>query len=91
MYEYSTQILRLIQTNAFTQANNTPSFAQALFQSNQKDSSALPVIETKADLRHTKAFMAMMQKSIASDEAEMRYALQTILSIYSKYILYFSY
>ena len=32
--------------------------------------------------------MAMMQKSIASDEAEMRYALQTILSIYSKYILY---
>ena len=77
---YSTQILRLIQTNAFTQAN-TPSFAQALFQSNQKDSSALPIIETKADLRHTKAFMAMMQKSIASDEAEMRYALQTILSI----------
>ena len=30
----------------------------------------------------------MMQKSIASDEAEMRYALQTILSICSKYILY---
>ena len=30
----------------------------------------------------------MMQKSIASDEAEMRYVLQTILSICSKYILY---
>ena len=30
----------------------------------------------------------MMQKSIASDGAEMRYALQTLLSIHSKYILY---
>ena len=30
----------------------------------------------------------MMQKSIASDEAEMRYAPQTMLSIYSKYILH---
>ena len=73
--EYTPPLFRKysLKTIAFTQAN-TPSFAQALFQSNQKNSSALPVIETKADLRNTKAFMAMMQKSIASDEAEMRYA-----------------